>query len=121
MTGLLPCTRQRCQTAGVDELQPSQIDDDLALAARDRRERSHDSRGVCHVKLPAQRHDNPAVAFAGTQIQANHKGTPPAPAARRGLDPTANSPTFTVNTTPDAGGCPPWAMPTRYGHPGSRG
>jgi hypothetical protein len=66
--GVPPRALQRCHTAGVDEFQPSQINDDIALARRD-------SRGVCYAKLPAQRNDNPAIAFAGTQIHANHGDT----------------------------------------------
>jgi hypothetical protein len=35
--GVLPRALQRCHTAGVDEFQPSQINDDIALARRDSR------------------------------------------------------------------------------------
>jgi hypothetical protein len=73
MPGLLPDTCQRRQAAGVDEFQPSQINDDLALTGHGHLERSHDTRSVCDVKLPRQRHDSPAAAFACTQIHANHK------------------------------------------------
>ena len=36
-------------------------------------ERSRDTRGVYQVKLPAQRDDDMAVEFAGTQIHAEHR------------------------------------------------
>jgi hypothetical protein len=65
---VLPRAHQRCHAAGVGEFQPSQINDDIALAGRD-------SRGVCYAKLPAQRNDDPTTAFAGTQIHANHGDT----------------------------------------------
>ena len=35
--------------------------------------RSRDIRGVYQVKLPAQRDNDMAVAFAGTQINAEHR------------------------------------------------
>jgi hypothetical protein len=72
--GVLTGKHQRCQAAGVDKFQTRQIDDGLALAGGDRRERSRDTRGVCQVKLPAQRDDNPTVTFSGTQVHADHGG-----------------------------------------------
>ncbi len=71
-TGLPAPARQRCHTTGVDELQARKIHDDPRLASHDRGERSRDTRGVYDVKLPAQRDDNVTVAFAGTQIHAEH-------------------------------------------------
>ena len=35
-------------------------------------ERGGDARGLCYVKLPAQRDNSLAVAFADTQIHADH-------------------------------------------------
>ena len=54
--------------------------------------RSRDIRGVYQVKLPAQRDNDMAVAFAGAQIHAEHKTRLPASAARRGPGPAAASP-----------------------------
>src|ERR1022692_4430751 len=71
---MLAPSRQRCHAAGVDEIQACQIDDDRQVAGRDRRERSRDTHSVCYIKLPAQRDDNVTVAFAGTQIHAEHGG-----------------------------------------------
>src|ERR1039458_8040419 len=71
---MLAPSRQRCHAAGVDEIQARQIDDDRQVAGRDRRERSRDTHSVCYIKLPAQRDDNVTVAFAGTQIHAEHGG-----------------------------------------------
>ena len=53
---------------------PDQINDDLRRPGRDRSERSRDTHGIHYVKYPAQRDDNVAVAFAGTQIHAEHGG-----------------------------------------------
>ena len=72
--GQVPPAHQRCHAAGIDELQGRQIDDDLRLAGRDRRDRGRDTGSVRHVKLPAQRDDNLTVAFAGTQIHSGHRG-----------------------------------------------
>jgi hypothetical protein len=69
--GLPPPPHERGHPAGVDELQACQVDDDIALAGRDRSERSRDAHGVCYVKHPAQRDDHLTVAFAGTQIHAD--------------------------------------------------
>jgi hypothetical protein len=44
--GQLPAPSQRSHAAGVDELQPGQIDDDLRLASHDQLERCYDSGGV---------------------------------------------------------------------------
>jgi hypothetical protein len=70
--GVRVAARERCHAAGVDELQARQIHDDLPLAARDSHKRSRHTRGVYQVKLPAQCDDDMAVAFAGTQIYAEH-------------------------------------------------
>jgi hypothetical protein len=70
---LLLRKHQGGQTARVDELQACQVDDDHPLPAHNRRERSRDARSVCYVKLPAQRDDSLTVAFAGTQIHADHE------------------------------------------------
>ncbi len=40
---------------------------------RDDHERRRDIRGVYQVKLPAQRDNDVAVAFAGAQIHAEHR------------------------------------------------
>ena len=65
--------RQRRHAAAVDELQARQVNDDPRLAGNGRRERGRHIRGICQVKLPAQRDDNMAIAFAGTQIHAEHR------------------------------------------------
>ena len=67
------CLRPR-DAAAVDELQARQVNDDPRLAGNGRRERGRHIRGIYQVKLPAQRDDNMAVAFAGTQIHAEHRG-----------------------------------------------
>ena len=72
--GLLPRMHQRCHAPAVDELQACQIDDDLVLAGRGRRDRRHDGAGACQVKLAAQRSGNLTVASAGSHIHAEHVG-----------------------------------------------
>jgi hypothetical protein len=53
-----------------------------AAARRDRRERSRDTDGLRHVKLPAQRDDKLTVAFAGnggaSRLAQSACGWPPA-------------------------------------------
>ena len=56
--GQVPPAHQRCHATGIDELQGRQIDDDLRLAGRYRRERGRDTGGLRHVQLSAQRDDN---------------------------------------------------------------
>jgi hypothetical protein len=73
LPGLIADTGQCCQAAGVNEVQSSQIDDDLALIRHGRPESRHDAHGVCDIKLSRQPHDSVAAAFAGTQIHAKHK------------------------------------------------
>ena len=68
------CLRARASAATPlqsDELQACQVNDDPRLAGNGRH-----IRGICQVKLPAQRDDNMAVAFAGTQIHAEHREPP---------------------------------------------
>jgi hypothetical protein len=74
LPGMHTGEHQRCQAAGVDKFQARQIDDRHALASGDPHERSRDTRSVRHVKLPAQRYDNPAVTFPATQFHADHGG-----------------------------------------------
>lgn len=76
MPGLLAPAYQRCQSAGVDETQACQVNDDPGLAGRGRRERSRDACHCCHVELPAQDDDNVTVTVAGTQIHAAHRDRP---------------------------------------------
>ncbi len=71
--GQVPPAHQRCQAAGIDELQARQIHDDLRLAGRDRREPGRDTGGLCYVKLSAQRDDSLAVSFADNQIHTSHR------------------------------------------------
>lgn len=99
--GLPPPTRQRGHPAGIDELQACQVDDDIALAGRGRRERNRDARGVCYVKHPAQRDDNLTVAFAGTQIHADH-GAPSRFGSKAGSRPGGSFASFTMNLTLNA-------------------
>ena len=77
--------------------------DDPRVAGNGRRERGRHIRGIYQVKLPAQRDDNMAVAFAGTQIHAEQRELP-ASAARRGPDPAANS-RSSMNSTPNTRPC----------------
>jgi hypothetical protein len=50
--GVLPRKRQRCQAAGVDELQALQVDNDIASAGRYHGQRRRDIRRFCYVKFP---------------------------------------------------------------------
>ncbi len=52
--GVLPRVYQRCQAAGVDELQAFQVDNDSSSAGRRHGQRCRDLRRFCYVKLPAQ-------------------------------------------------------------------
>jgi len=70
--GVRAPAHERFHAARVDEIQGRKVHDDLRLAGRDGHERSRDTRGVYQVKLPAQRDDDMTVAFAGTQIHAEH-------------------------------------------------
>jgi hypothetical protein len=70
--GLLAHSGQRCEAAGVNELQTCQVDDHVALAGRDYGKLSHDSHGDRYVKLPAQHYHNLAIALAGYQIHTAH-------------------------------------------------
>jgi hypothetical protein len=67
-----PGLHQRRHSAGVNKLQARQIDDYLPRPGRDPGLRGSDSRGVCYVKLPPQRNNSLTVAFADTQINADH-------------------------------------------------
>src|ERR1017187_2500273 len=89
--GVLPPVRQCRHTTGVDELQTGQVNDDLRVSCHGCDECGSDAHCVCHVELSAQYDDNAAVAFAGTQIHADHSERLPASAARRGLGPAASS------------------------------
>jgi hypothetical protein len=73
MPSLLAPAYQRRQSAGIDETQACQVNDDPGLAGSSRRKRSRDACRCCHVELPAQDDDNVTVTVAGTQIHAAHR------------------------------------------------
>jgi hypothetical protein len=62
----LPPARQRRHAAGIGELRPGQIDDNLRLAGH-HRERSGNTRSIRHIKLPAQQHDSMTIAVTSAQ------------------------------------------------------
>lgn len=69
---LRPGEHQSCNATGVYELEACEIDDDRPSAPRDCRQRSSDTRGLCHVKLAVQHDDSRPVAFFGMQFHSDH-------------------------------------------------
>jgi hypothetical protein len=67
-----PDTLQHPQATAADELRTRQAGNDLAPAARTRRDNSRGTHSACYPELPAQHHGNPAVALARPQIHADH-------------------------------------------------